>query len=139
MKRNFLARFLVLTMLLVAFSFNGVLASAEDSLLMAGIDEARARMEALYGENQPITGDDYDKAKSVLQRLCDADTRILKEPKVVIELLKMSDSSIDITVRARVKPEDYWAVYFKMNESVYKTFPKEGLNFPFPQMDVHMK
>lgn len=84
-------------------------------------------------------GDDYDKAKSVLQRLCDADTRILKEPKVVIELLKMSDSSIDITVRARVKPEDYWAVYFKMNESVYKTFPKEGLNFPFPQMDVHMK
>ena len=65
MKRNFLARFLVLTMLLVAFSFNGVLASAEDSLLMVGIDEVRARMEALYGENQPITGDDYDKALAV--------------------------------------------------------------------------
>ena len=84
-------------------------------------------------------GDDYDKAKAVLQRLCDDDPRILKEPKVVIELLKMSDSSVDITVRARVKPEDYWAVFFKMNELVYKTFPNEGLNFPFPQMDVHMK
>ena len=84
-------------------------------------------------------GDDYDKAKAVLQSLCDADNRILKEPKPVIELLKMSDSSIDITVRVRVKPEDYWSVYFKMNELVYKTFPKEGLNFPFPQMDVHVK
>ena len=84
-------------------------------------------------------GDDYDKAKAVLQQLCDADERILKEPKPVIELLKMSDSSIDITVRARVKPEDYWTVYFRMNELVYKTFPQEGLNFPFPQMDVHMK
>ena len=84
-------------------------------------------------------GDDYDKAKAVLQRLCDADPRILKEPKVVIELLKMSDSSVDITVRARVKPEDYWAVFFRMNELVYKTFPQEGLSFPFPQMDVHMK
>ena len=84
-------------------------------------------------------GDDYDKAKAVLQRLCDADTRILKEPAPVIELLKMSDSSVDITVRARVKPEDYWAVYFRMNELVYKTFPQEGLNFPFPQMDVHVK
>ena len=84
-------------------------------------------------------GDDYDKAKAVLQRLCDADPRILKEPKVVIELLKMSDSSVDITVRARVKPEDYWSVYFRMNELVYKTFPQEGLSFPFPQMDVHMK
>ena len=83
-------------------------------------------------------GDDYDKAKAVLQRLCDADERILKEPKPVIELIKMSDSSIDITVRARVKPEDYWAVFFKMNELVYKTFPQEGLHFPFPQLDVHM-
>jgi len=84
-------------------------------------------------------GDDYDKAKAVLQRLCDADPRILKEPQVIIELLKMSDSSVDITVRARVKPEDYWAVFFRMNELVYKTFPQEGLSFPFPQMDVHMK
>lgn len=84
-------------------------------------------------------GDDYDKAKTVLQKLCDADSRILKEPKVVIELLRMSDSSIDITVRARVEPKDYWDVYFKMNELVYKTFPQEGLHFPFPQMDVHVK
>ena len=84
-------------------------------------------------------GDDYDHAKAVLQRLCDAEPRILKEPQPVIELLKMSDSSVDITVRVRVKPEDYWAVYFKMNELVYKTFPQEGLHFPFPQMDVHLQ
>ena len=84
-------------------------------------------------------GDDYDKAKAVLQRLCNADERILKDPKPVIELIKMNDSSIDITVRGRVKPEDYWAVYFRMNELVYKTFPQEGLRFPFPQVDVHMK
>ena len=84
-------------------------------------------------------GDDYDQAKAVLQRLCDADARILKEPAPSIELIKMSDSSIDITVRARVKPEDYWAVFFRMNELVYKTFPEEGLHFPFPQVDVHVK
>ena len=84
-------------------------------------------------------GDDYDQAKAVLQRLCDADARILKEPAPIIELIKMSDSSIDITVRARVKPEDYWAVFFRMNELVYKTFPEEGLHFPFPQVDVHVK
>lgn len=84
-------------------------------------------------------GDDYDKAKAILQRLCDADPRILKEPTPVIELLKMNDSSVDITVRARVKPEDYWAVFFRMNELVYKTFPQEGLSFPFPQMDVHLQ
>ena len=25
-----------------------------------------------------------------------------------------------------------------MNENVYKIFDKEGLNIPFPQMDVHV-
>ena len=83
-------------------------------------------------------GDDYDKAKALLKSLCDADERILKEPEPVVEILKMSDSAVEVTVRARVKPEDYWAVYFKMNELVYKTFPKEGLRFPFPQLDVHV-
>ena len=84
-------------------------------------------------------GDDYDKAKSVLKRLCQEDERILKEPGVMIELIKLNNSSVDITVRAWVKTPDYWLVFFAMNEKVYKTFAEEGLNIPFPQMDVHLK
>lgn len=84
-------------------------------------------------------GDDYDKAKAVLKRLCNDDQRILKTPAPFIELAKLNDSSVDITVRAWVNTEDYWGVYFSMNERVYKTFAQEGLNIPFPQMDVHVK
>ncbi len=83
-------------------------------------------------------GDDYDKAKAVLKRLCNADQRILKKPEVFVELLKLNDSSVDITVRAWVNTADYWAVYFSLNEQVYKAFANEGLHIPFPQMDVHM-
>lgn len=83
-------------------------------------------------------GDDYDKAKAVLKQLCDADERILKDPEVFIELTKLNSSSVDIVVRAWVKSTDYWGVFFSMNEKVYKTFAKEGLNIPFPQMDVHL-
>ena len=84
-------------------------------------------------------GDDYDKAKRVLRGLCDEDTRILKTPEPFVQLSKLNDSSVDITVRAWVNSADYWAVFFSMNEKVYKTFATEGLNIPFPQMDVHMK
>ena len=84
-------------------------------------------------------GDDYDKAKTVLRGLCDEDSRILKSPEPFIQLSKLNDSSVDITVRAWVNSADYWAVFFSMNEKVYKTFAAEGLNIPFPQMDVHMK
>lgn len=83
-------------------------------------------------------GDDYDKAKAVLKRLCDDDKRILKSPEVFIALSKLNNSSVDITVRAWVNTADYWGVFFSMNELVYKAFANEGLNIPFPQMDVHL-
>ena len=84
-------------------------------------------------------GEDYDKAKAVLRRLCDEDQRILKSPEPFIELVKLNESSVDITVRAWVESADYWGVFFNMNEKVYKTFAQEGLNIPFPQMDIHVK
>ena len=83
-------------------------------------------------------GDDVDKAKQVIRNLCDADSRILKDPEVFIAVSELADSSVNFTVRAWVNAADYWGVYFSMNENVYKTFPQEGLNIPYPQMDVHM-
>ena len=83
-------------------------------------------------------GDDLDKAREVIKRLCDADDRILKDPEVFIAVSALADSSVNFAVRAWVNAPDYWAVYFAMNENVYKTFSQEGLNIPFPQMDVHL-
>lgn len=83
-------------------------------------------------------GDSSDKAKEVLRKLCDEDERILKDPEVFIALSELGDSSVNFVVRAWVKGSDYWNVFFEMNEKVYKTFTSEGLNIPFPQMDVHV-
>ncbi len=83
-------------------------------------------------------GDDLDKARAVIQQLCDADARILKDPAVFIAVAELADSSVNFTVRAWVNSGDYWPVFFAMNEQVYNTFAKEGLNIPFPQMDVHV-
>lgn len=84
-------------------------------------------------------GDDYDKAKAVLVRLCKEDPRILKTPEPFIEIANLNTSSVDIRMRVWVKSTDYWPVFFSMNEKVYKTLPKEGLHFPFPQVDVHLE
>jgi len=83
-------------------------------------------------------GDDLDKAKSVIRSLCDTDSRILKDPEVFIAVKELADSSVNFTVRAWVEAADYWGVFFEMNEKVYKTFSSEGLNIPFPQVDVHL-
>ncbi len=83
-------------------------------------------------------GDDVDKARAVIKRLCDQDSRILKDPEVFIQVSELADSSVNFAVRAWVKAPDYWGVFFDLNENVYKTFGSEGLNIPFPQMDVHV-
>lgn len=83
-------------------------------------------------------GDDLDHARSVIKKMCDDDDRILKDPEVFIAVAELADSSVNFTVRAWVNAADYWPVYFAMNENIYKTFNKEGLNIPFPQMDIHI-
>lgn len=83
-------------------------------------------------------GDDLDKAYDVIKRLLSGDGRILNEPEPFMALSELGDSSVDIVVRAWVNAPDYWPVYFRMNEEVYKTFEKEGLSIPFPQSDVHI-
>ncbi len=83
-------------------------------------------------------GDDVEKARKVIKKLADADDRILKDPEVFIAVSALVDSSVNFAVRAWVNAADYWGEFFDMNENVYKTFEKEGLNIPFPQMDVHV-
>ncbi len=72
-------------------------------------------------------GDDVDKAYEVLA-----------EPAPFMALQALADNSVNIVVRVWVNAADYWGVNFDMNEAVYKTFPEQGLSFPFPQMDVHL-
>ncbi len=84
-------------------------------------------------------GDSYEKAKAVIERLLKGDSRILSSPTYFIALNSLGESSVNIVVRAWVNAEDYWNVFFSMNEKVYKTFAEENLNIPFPQLDVHLK
>ena len=84
-------------------------------------------------------GEDYDNVKKVIAELLEADPRVLKDPFYFIGLNSMEASSVNVVVRSWVKSEDYWGVYFDLNEKIYKTFAQKGITIPFPQLDVHMK
>ncbi|MDY0078526.1 MAG: mechanosensitive ion channel [Bacteroidales bacterium] len=83
-------------------------------------------------------GDSYEKARDILRRLIDADQRIHQDPEPFIRLTSLGDSSVNIVVRVWLNASDYWEVFFEMNEKVYKSFSEQGINIPFPQMDVHL-
>ena len=82
-------------------------------------------------------GEDFEKVETVLRNIIKADQRIQTTPAPFIELGELAASSVNIKVRVWVKSSDYWDVFFYMNQTVYATFNKEGINFPFPQLTVH--
>ena len=83
-------------------------------------------------------GDSIDTAKTALMDILANEPRVLKEPAPFVGVSAMSDSSIDLTVRPWVKVEDYWNVFFALNEAIKKRIEAEGLTIPFPQRDVHL-
>ncbi len=83
-------------------------------------------------------GDSVETAKKAIRGMLENDPRVLKDPEPMIFLSNLSDSSVDITVRAWAKAEDFWPFSFDIHEKVYDAFQKAGINIPFPQMDVHL-
>ena len=83
-------------------------------------------------------GDDVDVARKAVLSMLAADPRVLPDPAPVVWVAALADSSVNLSIRAWVKNADYWNVFFEHNEQFYKELPKAGINFPFPQMDVHL-
>ena len=89
-------------------------------------------------------GTDAELCCSKLLELVKADPRVIDssvkgaaDPSAVIT--QLGDSAVVFTVKAWVKTADYWDVLYDYNKTVYTELPKAGINFPFPQMDVHLK
>lgn len=83
-------------------------------------------------------GTDFATARRVILDILLADKRVLREPAPVVAINELADSSVNLTVRAWVDTSEYWDLFFDMNERFYMQLPGEGIEFPFPQMDVHI-
>ncbi|KLV06480.1 MULTISPECIES: small-conductance mechanosensitive channel MscS [Photobacterium] len=81
---------------------------------------------------------DLKKTKAVLERVVAAEARVLKDPAPTIGVVALADSSVNFVVRPWVKTSDYWGVYFDLLQAIKEELDKEGIEIPFPQMDVHL-
>ncbi|MDT8389602.1 MAG: mechanosensitive ion channel family protein [Lentisphaeria bacterium] len=84
-------------------------------------------------------GSDITKAKQVIMDLITQSDLCLDDPAPVVELMAMADSSLNLVVRPWVKTEDYWDVYFGLNQRIKEALDAAGIEIPFPQQDVHIK
>lgn len=82
---------------------------------------------------------DLSKVKEVLQQVVDEEKKVLREEPINVFVSELADSSITMGIRVWSKTGDYWDVKWRMTEEIKNAFDKNGIEIPFPQMDIHMK
>lgn len=82
---------------------------------------------------------DYKKAKELLEGVCNAHEKIIKEPLPIVRMVEHASSSINIVVKVWTKNDDYWDVKHDLLESIKETFDSNGIEIPYNQLDVRVK
>lgn len=97
--------------------------------------EATRRLDLVIGISYDA---DIRLAKQIMEEIVNADERILKDPKCLIAVSELADSSVNFFLRPWVASGDYWAVRADLLEKIKYTFDERGVGIPYPQMDVHL-
>lgn len=82
---------------------------------------------------------DIDKTKQVIMDCLTAHELTLDEPAPMVRLTRHGDSALVFVARVWVKSADYWTVNFDLMEEVKKKLDENGIQIPYPQVDVHVK
>ncbi len=93
------------------------------------------RLDLSYGVSYQA---DLQAAKRVLEKLVRGDLRVLDEPAPVIAVGELKDSSVTLVAKLWCRQEEYWNLYYAMQEAVKTAFDQAGISIPYPQMDVHL-
>ncbi|MCL2331655.1 MAG: mechanosensitive ion channel [Proteobacteria bacterium] len=117
----------------IAFLPNGPLSNGE-IINLSRQPERRVDMVINIGY-----GDDINAARAVSLEILGADKRVLSKPAAPVVFVKnLSPNSVDIVLRYWTGFGDYASSQADIMEKIYNEFPKRGLHFPFPQLDVHV-
>lgn len=82
---------------------------------------------------------DLKLAKDLCEKLFEENDKILKEEEHAAVVDSLADSAVILKLRFWVKPEDYWAVKWKVTEDVKLLFDAHGIEIPFNQLDVTIR
>jgi len=83
-------------------------------------------------------GTNLDRAIKLAVELMRGHPKVLKDPEPSVVVTELADSSINLQLRAWVKTEDYWGVKGDLTKGIYELYSREGIEIPFPQLDVHL-
>lgn len=83
-------------------------------------------------------GGDLSKAIDIAMKMMKKKKMILKDPAPDVVVTTLADSSVNLQLRAWTETENYWTLKGWLTKNIKLVYDKEGIEIPFPQLDVHM-
>ena len=81
---------------------------------------------------------DLLKAKRVLEAVMTEDARVKTKPGPVVYVLNLASNSVELGGRCWVDNTNFWVTRCDLLEKTKLRFDSEGIQFAFPQLDLHI-
>jgi small conductance mechanosensitive channel len=82
---------------------------------------------------------DLEKAIEIALNLMKTHPLVLPEPEPAVVTTELANSAINLQLRAWAKTGDMGTVKNNLTTGVLNAYTKEGIQIPFPQMDINIK
>ncbi len=97
--------------------------------------EARRRLDLVFSVSYEA---DIAKAKEVILEVIRENNLILTDPAPVIAVKEQAASSVNLACLIWCSADDYWDIFYYMQEAVKLSFDKNNISIPYGQLDVHI-
>ncbi len=83
-------------------------------------------------------GSDVNCALATVREILDTNPRVLKDPKPVVGIESLGDSSITLGISPWVSVPDYVVAQLEIYQAIIEQFRVRGIEIPFPQHEVRL-
>lgn len=97
--------------------------------------EDRRRLDLLFSVSYDA---DIAKAKKVILDVVKKNNLILTDPEPVIAVKEHAASSVNIACLIWCSAEEYWNIFYYMQEEIKLAFDENKISIPYGQLDVHI-
>lgn len=82
---------------------------------------------------------DIKKAKEVILKLLEEDPFTIKEKELLVYVDELADSAVILGIRCWFLNDDFWQGKWRITENIKYVLDENGIEIPFPQLDVHLE
>jgi small conductance mechanosensitive channel len=82
---------------------------------------------------------DIKLVRNLIEEIINKNGFVLKDHEILVRLETLADSSMIFVVKVWALNENYWNVYYDITENIKNNFDKNGIEIPYPKMDVNIK